>query len=165
MPERNTRGKLPCALPSGHRHKTPNRGKKIPDKEDVMLNKVQLIGRLGQDPQSRNNGVVTFTLATNEVWRDKNGDKQGRTEWHNIVAFGPVGDICAQYLKQGSLCYLEGKIQTTRWTPANGGDERQITQIVANGVKFLPSGKATVPGNSDQTPQNLFSAVDTDVPF
>jgi single-strand DNA-binding protein len=130
-----------------------------------MLNKVQLIGRLGQDPKTKNGGAVSFTLATSEVWKDRNGEKQGKTEWHNLVAFGSVGELCAQYLKKGSLCYLEGKIQTTRWTPANGGEERQVTQIIVNGVKFLPSGSAAVPHGSQQTPQNLFDSVDTDVPF
>jgi len=130
-----------------------------------MVNKVILIGRLGQDPKTRNNGAVTFSLATTEVWRDKNGDKQGRTEWHNIVAFGPVGDICAQYLEKGSLCYLEGKIQTTRRTPANGGEERQITQIIVSGVKFLPGGNGKTAAGAGQEPHTPLDPFDSDVPF
>jgi len=130
-----------------------------------MVNKVMLIGRLGQDPKSRNNGAMTFSLATNEVWRDKNGEKQEKTEWHNIVAFGPVGDSCAQYLEKGSLCYIEGKIQTTKWTPSNGGEERQITQIIAGGVKFLPSGKVNTALSSPESPHTPLDSFDSDVPF
>jgi len=144
---------------------TARPGATIPEKEDVMVNKVILIGRLGQDPKARSNGAVTFSLATTEVWKDKNGDKQGRTEWHNIVAFGPVGDICVQYLKKGSLCYLEGKIQTTRRTPANGGEERQSTQIIVNGVKFLPGGNNKSPVNNVQESHTHLDPFDSDVPF
>jgi len=130
-----------------------------------MVNKVILIGRLGQDPKTRNNGAVTFSLATTEVWKDKNGEKQGKTEWHNIVAFGPVGEICAQYLKKGSLCYLEGKIQTTRWTPADGGEDRQLTQVVVNGVKFLPGGKGKSSTQNGQEPHTHLDPFDSDIPF
>ena len=89
-----------------------------------MLNKVQLIGRLGQEPETftTNNGntIVRLSLATTEKWRDKNtGESQEKTEWHRIVLFGRIAEVAQQYLSKGSLIYLEGKLQTSKYTDNN----------------------------------------------
>ena len=83
------------------------------------VNKVILIGHLGQDPEvkamSNGKSVCNFSLATSESWKDKNGQKTEKTEWHRIVMFGKVADICGQYLQKGSQIYIEGKLQTRNW--------------------------------------------------
>ena len=88
------------------------------------LNKVLLIGRLGKDPEVRytttGGSVATFSVATNENWTDKNGQKQERTEWHRIVAWGKLGEICGQYLSKGREAFVEGRLQTREWTDKEG---------------------------------------------
>ncbi len=99
------------------------------------VNKVTLVGNLGQDPETRqmNNGgsVVNFSLATSESWNDKqSGERRERTEWHRIVIFNEnLGKIAAQYLKKGSKVYLEGQLQTRKWTDQSGQD-RYTTEVV-----------------------------------
>jgi len=99
------------------------------------LNKVQLIGHLGRDPESRalNSGghVVSFSLATSETWRDKTtGERRENTQWHNIVIFNEnIGKIAEQYLKKGSQCYIEGALQTRSYTDRDGV-ERKTTEVV-----------------------------------
>ena len=99
------------------------------------LNKAMLIGRLGKDPVSRSMGngseVVSFSLATSETWRDKaTGDRKEKTEWHNVVIFNEnIGKIAKQYLKKGSEVYIEGKMQTRKWSDQNGV-EKYTTEIV-----------------------------------
>jgi len=112
------------------------------------LNKVLLIGRLGKDPEVRytttGGSVATFSIATNENWTDKNGQKQERTEWHRIVAWGKLGEICGQYLAKGREAFVEGRLQTREWTDKEG-HKRYTTEIVASNVQFLggPSDKAS----------------------
>lgn len=104
------------------------------------LNKVLLIGRLGKDPEVRytttGGSVATFSIATNENWTDKNGQKQERTEWHRIVAWGKLGEICGQYLSKGREAFVEGRLQTREWTDKEG-HKRYTTEIVASNVQFL----------------------------
>ncbi|MGH7336817.1 MAG: single-stranded DNA-binding protein [Myxococcota bacterium] len=106
----------------------------------ASINKVILIGNLGRDPELRytQNGqaVANFTLATNERFSTKDGDKQERTEWHRIVAWGRTGELCAQYLSKGRSVYLEGRLQTREWEDKEG-QKRRTTEIVANTVQFL----------------------------
>ncbi len=106
------------------------------------LNKAILIGRLGKDPEVRrtNSGtpVANFSLATNETWTDKNGEKQERTEWHNIVAWSKLAEICEQYLTKGKLVYIEGRIQTREYDDRDG-NKRRITEVVANDMRMLGS--------------------------
>lgn len=107
------------------------------------LNKAMLIGNLGKDPEAKSldNGktVCNFSIATSETWKDKNsGEKKEKTEWHNIVAFDKLGDVCATYLKKGTKIYIEGKIQTRKWTDKNGVD-RYTTEIIASEMKMLSS--------------------------
>lgn len=106
-----------------------------------MLNKVTLIGRLGQEPESfaANNGntIVRLSLATTEKWKDKNtGESQEKTEWHRIVLFGRIAEVAQQYLSKGSLIYLEGKLQTSKYTD-NNGVEKYSTEIIGSELKML----------------------------
>jgi single-strand DNA-binding protein len=111
-----------------------------------MINKAILIGRLGRDPEIRYTqsgmAVANFTVATSEKWKDKNtGEMQERTEWHRIVAFGKLGEICGEYLTKGKQVYIEGRLQTRSWE--QDGVTRYTTEIVANEMKMLePKGSS-----------------------
>ncbi len=104
------------------------------------INKAILVGRLGRDPEVRNisddRTVTNFSIATSEEWKDKNtGEKKERTEWHRIVAFNRLGEICAEYLSKGKMVYVEGKIQTRSWE--QDGVTKYTTEIIASNVQFL----------------------------
>jgi single-strand DNA-binding protein len=93
----------------------------------ASVNKVILIGNLGKDPEVRympsGKAVANVTLATNESWKDKNtGEKQERTEWHNVVFYSPLAEIVGQYLRKGSSAFVEGRLQTRKWQDKNGVD-------------------------------------------
>lgn len=104
------------------------------------LNQVNLIGRLGQDPDSKElpNGCVTnLSLATSEKWRDKNtGEQKEHTEWHRVVVYGRLAEICRDLLSKGSLIYIEGKNRTRKWQDQNGQD-RYVTEVQALNMKIL----------------------------
>jgi len=103
------------------------------------LNKVMLIGRLGQDPEVKDAGntpVANFSIATNENWTDKSGEKQERTEWHNIVAWDKLADLAGNYLRRGSNIYCEGKLQTRSWE-SQEGEKKYRTEVVINQLQFL----------------------------
>ncbi|MCX7727689.1 MAG: single-stranded DNA-binding protein [Chitinispirillaceae bacterium] len=106
----------------------------------IGVNKVILIGNLGKDPELRytpaGQAVATFTLATTERWSDRNGQRQDRTEWHNIVAWGRLGELVSQYLKKGRSAYVEGRISTRTWEDKDG-NKRYRTEIIANQIQFL----------------------------
>ena len=107
------------------------------------VNKVILIGNLGQDPEVRympnGNAVANVTLATSESWKDRNtGEQQERTEWHRVVFFRRLAEIAGEYLKKGSKVYIEGKLQTRKWQDQNGQD-RYTTEIVADEMQMLDS--------------------------
>ena len=110
----------------------------------MSLNKVILIGRLGRDPETRHmpNGdaVCNFSIATSESWKDQSGQKKERTEWHNITLYRKLAEIAAKYLQKGSLVYLEGKIQSRKYT-GKDGIERTAFDIITNEMKML-GGKA-----------------------
>ena len=105
------------------------------------INKVILVGHLGADPELKygtsGNPFCNFTMATSESWV-KDGNREERTEWHRIVAFGKVAEICAKYLHKGRQIYCEGKLQTRSWE--QDGVKRYTTEIVAQSVQFLNSG-------------------------
>jgi len=107
------------------------------------LNKVTLIGNLGKDPElsytASGVAVAKFSIATNERWKDNDGNVQERTEWHNIVAWRKLAEICGQYLKKGSKIYLEGKLQTRSWDDKNTGVKRYTTEIIADDLIMLDS--------------------------
>jgi len=106
-----------------------------------MINKVILVGRLGKDPEIRSTpsgtSVVHFTMATDEKFTDRNGEKQERTEWHNITAWGKLAEICGQYLRKGKLIYIEGSIRTDSWDDKQTGQKRYKTEVEANTMKML----------------------------
>jgi len=105
-----------------------------------MINKAIIVGNLGADPEIRHTQsgtqVATFNVATTERWRDKEGQQQESTEWHRIVAWQRLAEICGEYLHKGSKVYIEGKIQTRKWQDQNGND-RYTTEIVAREMKML----------------------------
>jgi len=104
------------------------------------VNKVILIGNLGADPEVRftpgGQAVANFRIATSETWNDKNGQKQERTEWHRIVVWGKLAELCGEYLKKGRQCYVEGRLQTREWTDKENR-KNYTTEVVANSVVFL----------------------------
>ena len=107
------------------------------------VNKVIILGNLGNDPEMRylNNGdlVANLSIATSESWSDKNtGEKRERTDWHRIIAYRRTAEIIGQYTRKGSKLYVEGKLQTRKWTDNNGVD-RYITEIIADSVQLLDS--------------------------
>lgn len=105
-----------------------------------MINKVILIGNLGADPEIRytQNGaaVASFTVATTEKWKGQDGQMQESTEWHRIIAWQRLAEICGEYLSKGSKVYIEGKLQTRKWKDQSGND-RYTTEIVAREMKML----------------------------
>lgn len=144
------------------------------------LNKAILIGRLGRDPEIRytqdGRAVANFTIATNEEWKDRNtGEKKERTEWHRIVAFGKLGEICGEYLSKGKLIYLEGRLQTRSYEQE--GVTKYTTEIVASDMQMLDSKNsaqdtdnyASYPGRASSKPKQSAPAgndeFDEDIPF
>jgi len=106
----------------------------------MSVNRVILVGRLGRDPETRYTGggqaVANFSVATDESYRDKNGERQKRTEWHKIVVWGKQAEIAQQYLKKGSLVFIEGRIQSREWQDKEG-QKRVSFEIVANNFRML----------------------------
>ena len=106
----------------------------------MSVNKVILIGRLGRDPETRympnGDAITNFSLATDEQWRDRNGERQTRTEWHNVSLYGKLGEIANQYLRKGSQVFIEGKIQSRKYTDKDG-IERTAYDIIGNEMKML----------------------------
>jgi single-strand DNA-binding protein len=116
------------------------------------INKVILIGNLGQDPETRympSGGAVTnLRIATSEAWKDKNtGDMQERTEWHNVAMFGRLAEIAAEYLRKGSQVYVEGRLRTRKWQDRDGND-RYTTEVVANEMQMLGGRGGGMPAES-----------------
>jgi single-strand DNA-binding protein len=107
----------------------------------MNLNKVFLIGRVTRDPEIRSlpsgQQVASFGLATDRYYQDNNGQKQQKTEFHNIVTFGKISDIVSQYLKKGSLVFIEGRLQTRTWEDS-GGNKKNRTEIVAERIQLGP---------------------------
>jgi single-strand DNA-binding protein len=118
----------------------------------ATLNKVTLIGHLGHDPElsqtAHGDPVVQLSVATSEVWKDKNtGEKKEATEWHRVVLYRKLAETAGQYLKKGSLVYIDGRLQTRKWT-GQDGVERYTTSIIADDMRMLggrPSGEHSEP--------------------
>ncbi len=104
------------------------------------INKVILVGRLGADPEvktiAQGSTVASLNLATSETWNDKNGQRQEKTEWHRIVVWGKLAEICGKHLTKGRQIYVEGRLQTRQWDDKQG-QKRYTTEIVATTVQFL----------------------------
>lgn len=138
-----------------------------------MVNRVLLIGRLGKDPEVRYTPdgmmVTNFTMATDEQWKDKNGQRIQRTEWHRIVTFGKLAEICSTYLSKGKLIFIEGRIQTRSWEDKDG-NKRSTTEIIAANMQMLDSkGMTKSQDTADDNQFQQYSGVDQipeeDVPF
>lgn len=149
----------------------------------MSVNKVILVGRLGKDPETRymTNGeaVTNATLATSENWKDKSGEKQEKTEWHNLVFYRRLAEIAGEYLKKGSQIYVEGKLQTRKWQTKEGQD-RYTTEIIVNEMQMLgskasggsfevvenkPAGSAAAPAKAPAAAKGSFDNFDDDIPF
>jgi single-strand DNA-binding protein len=129
------------------------------------LNKVQLIGRLGADPEIRympsGTGIANMSIATNDGYKDKQtGQFVEQTEWHKVSAFGRTADIIGQYLKKGSLVYVEGRIRTRKWQDQSGQD-RYTTEILVNELQLLGGSGGGAGGNQSQNSQPNFSSADS----
>ena len=137
----------------------------------AAVNKVILIGNLGRDPEIRytksGQAVASFSLATTEKWKNKDGEREEKTEWHRIVAWGRLGEICGEYLTKGKQAYIEGRLQTRDWEDKDG-NKRTTTEIVASNMVMLSQaggsssaseGSATGSDNADAEFE------DEDIPF
>lgn len=129
----------------------------------ASLNKVLLIGNLGRDPENRflpsGGAVCNFSIATTDRYTDKSGQKQERTEWHNIVMYGKLAEIAAQYLKKGSSVYVEGRLQTRKWQDKNTGADRYSTEIIADQMQMLGGrGQGGAPAGQDDFNQEYSPA-------
>ena len=139
------------------------------------LNKAMIIGRLGRDPEVRytqsNTAVATMNVATTEKFKDRNGELQENTEWHRIIAWGRLAEICQQYLKKGSLAYFEGSIQTNEWEDKEG-QKRYTTEIKALKMRMLDSRsgqqQSSAPANKKANTAEIddsFDDMEDDLPF
>ena len=137
------------------------------------INKAIIVGRLGKDPEMRympdGTAVANFSVATSEDWKDKaTGEKKERTEWHRIVAFRKLGEICGEYLAKGKLVYIEGRIQTRAWDDKDGV-KRNTTEIIASNMQMLDSKGQSKTDESSSEPVSSHSNGDStpmdDVPF
>ena len=138
------------------------------------VNKVILIGRLGRDPELKYTGTGTpfcrFSIATDDSWTDKaSGERQERTEWHNIVVWGKQGELCGQYLAKGRQVYVEGSIRTRSYDDKTG-TKRYVTEIVAQRIRFLGGGGGTrmAPEMDQSSADDLAGGgppLDDDIPF
>jgi len=147
----------------------------------MSVNKVILVGYLGKDPESRfmpnGDAVANVSLATSKSWKDKNGAKQERTEWHHLIFFRQLAEIAGKYLRKGSLIYVEGEIQTRKWQDKETGQDRYMTEILVNEMKMLggkqkdgePGGQTAEPRQQSAAPSatkgTAFDNMDDDIPF
>ena len=162
----------------------------------ASVNKVILVGNLGRDPEVRympnGDAVANYSIATTETWKDKQGNRQEKTEWHNIVMYRRLAEIAGEYLKKGSSLYIEGRLQTRKWQDKQGND-RYTTEIIADQLQMLggrnsnaagqtpgqdhgaaspsqPGGASTddtppPPRRKDPAPGGNFDDMDDDIPF
>ena len=131
------------------------------------INKVILIGRLGQDPEVRytpsGQAVANFSMATSENWTGKDGQKQERTEWHRIVVWGRLAELCKDYLRKGRQVYIDGKLQTRSWDDKDG-KKRYTTEIIANTVQFLGASPDKVESTSTDNGVEFVQPETTNMP-
>lgn len=141
-----------------------------------MVNKVILVGNLGRDPEVRSTPqgqpVANFTLATNRRWKDRDGNRQEHTEWHNIVCFGRQAEIAGQYLTKGKQVFIEGHLQTRSWEDKQGGGKRSRTEVICDNFQMLGQrggADADQTGSSPSPAEPAFeshgSISDDDIPF
>lgn len=133
------------------------------------VNKVILVGNLGRDPEVRTmqngNKVCNFSVATSETWKDNNGDRQERTEWHNVVIFNKhLADVAEKYLQKGSKVYLEGQLQTRKWTDKDNND-RYTTEVVLQNFRGELVLLGDGPKQDATEPKNEPQSLDDEIPF
>ena len=134
------------------------------------VNKVFLLGRLGADPQLKytpaGKACATLSIATTETWKDANGEKKDRTDWHRVVAWGKLAEVMGEWLKKGGLVFIEGRLQTRSWD--DNGTKKYITEVVANQLEMLGGGKDRAETAGD-TPEGSAGPQDagepSDLPF
>ncbi len=123
----------------------------------MSVNKVILVGRLGQNPEVKytpsGQAVANFSIATNESWTDKNGQKQERTEWHRIVVWGKLAELCSQYLAKGRQAYVEGRLQTRQWQDKDG-QTKYTTEVQATTIQFLGANQGAQAGGPSASRDN-----------
>lgn len=137
------------------------------------LNKAMLIGNLGKDPELRYTtsgvAVATFSLATSNSWKDQDGNMQEKTEWHNIVAWSKLAEICGEWLKKGAKVYIEGRIQNRSYDDKNTGQKRYISEVVAENMIMLGGGggrsASTEASESAPAASEPAGSPDSDLPF
>jgi single-strand DNA-binding protein len=145
------------------------------------VNKVILIGNLGKDPEVKytpsGTAVAKFSLATNERYKDKGGEWQDRTEWHNVVAWQRLAEIVGEYVKKGSKLYIEGRLQTSSWDDKESGQKRYKTEVIASDLVLLSGrgegegsgrsrGASASAGMDQRTPEpDMAQITDEDIPF
>jgi single-strand DNA-binding protein len=119
------------------------------------VNKVLIIGNAGKDPETKytesGTAVCTLTLATKHSWKEKDGQRQEKTEWHRVVFWGKLAEIVDKYVKKGSQVYVEGRIETRKWTDKNGND-KYTTEIVADQMQMLSGKPKAEVDNDDEVP-------------
>ncbi len=141
----------------------------------MNLNKAMVIGNLTRDPEVRTTttgkSVASFAVATNEVWKDASGTRQEKAEYHNVVAWGKLAEICQQYLHKGKKIYIEGRLQTSEWT-GKDGVKRYKTEIVADNMIMLDNKGAAPTGGKSTAPTEANQEISTepeikmeDIPF
>jgi single-strand DNA-binding protein len=144
----------------------------------ASVNKVILIGNLGRDPELRytqsGQAVANFTLATNENWTAKSGEREERTEWHRVIAWGRTAELCAEYLAKGRTVYVEGRLQTREWEDREG-QKRRTTEVVAQTVQFLggrggagsggSGARSATPAEAPESESPAPSPPEDDIPF
>lgn len=142
------------------------------------VNKVILLGNVGRDPETRylasGDAITNLSLATTESWKDKSGEKQEKTEWHRVSFFGKLAEIAGKYLVKGSQIYIEGRLQTRKWTDKEGQD-RYTTEIVADRMQMIggkpegddrPAGRQQAPAKAAPRKSGTsFDDLDDDVPY
>jgi len=141
------------------------------------VNKVILVGRLGKDPEVKSTPsgamVAKFSIATDERYTDKSGQRQERTEWHNIVAWSKLAEICGQYLRKGKLVYIEGSIRTDSWDDKESGQKRYRTEIIAQQMQMLdkkgddgaPAGSYSEGARKGASTDSAVAEDDDEIPF
>jgi single-strand DNA-binding protein len=131
----------------------------------MSFNRAMVIGYLGHDPETRflpsGQHVVSFSVATDESFADRDGQKRERTEWHSIVAFARLGEICAEHLKKGRQVFVEGRLRTREYEPKSGNGKHKRTEIVASRVQFL----GTPPDKLATSAADEPVLAESDVPF
>lgn len=136
----------------------------------MSLNKVMIIGRLGQDPELKfttsGAAVCNFSLATSDTWTDKSGQKQEKTEWHRVVAWGKLAELCNKYLSKGRQAFIEGSLETRSWEDQNG-QKKYMTEVNCKNVQFLGGNGSTKEDTGEASNSQNIDANFTadDIPF